>query len=135
MTKIVKVAAAAIVKDGKMLLTRRGSGEHAGRWELPGGKLEEDESAQEACLREIKEELDLNIAIKSKLTVLEYDYPSFHLSMDIFLCSLHDADTLSLSVHDSFAWADAALMDKLPWIEADLIVLPLLKEAVQTPGL
>lgn len=135
MTKIVKVAAAAIVKDGKMLLTRRRSGEYAGRWELPGGKLEAGETAQEACLREIKEELALNIAIKSELTVLEYDYPSFHLSMEIFLCSLHDADSLSLNVHDRFAWADAELMDKLPWLEADLSLLPLLKEVVQTSGL
>lgn len=130
MAKIVKVAAAAIVHQGKMLLTRRRSGEYAGRWELPGGKLEEGESAQQACLREIKEELNLNIAIIRKLDDLEYDYPSFHLSMEIFLCSLQDADTLSLSVHDRFAWADADLMDKLPWLEADLSVLPVLKAAL-----
>ena len=81
--KTVSVAAAAIFRDGKVLLCRRGRGELKGLWEFPGGKKEKGETAKEAAVREIREELRLDITPGRILCSVKYDYPAFHLDMDV----------------------------------------------------
>ena len=84
--KTIKVVAAIIIDNGKVFATQRGYGEFKDGWEFPGGKIEEGETAREAIVREIREELDTEIQVEELLDTVEYDYPKFHLSMDCFVC-------------------------------------------------
>lgn len=88
--KIIEVAAAIITKDNKYFLTQRGYGEFKDFWEFPGGKLELNETPEEACVREIKEELDADIKVIKNLGLVEYDYSSFYLKMHLILCTLEN---------------------------------------------
>ncbi|HCY72804.1 MAG TPA: 8-oxo-dGTP diphosphatase MutT, partial [Rikenellaceae bacterium] len=86
--KTIRVVAAIIVSEGKVFATQRGYGEFKDWWEFPGGKIEEGESAELALKREILEELDMQVHVGELVDTIEWDYPSFHLSMDCFLCTL-----------------------------------------------
>ena len=86
--KTIKVVAAIIIDNGKVFATQRGYGEFKDGWEFPGGKIEEGETAREAIVREIREELDTEIQVEELLDTVEYDYPKFHLSMDCFICTV-----------------------------------------------
>ena len=86
--KTIHVVAAIIREGEKLFATQRGYGEYKDKWEFPGGKVEENETPEDALIREIKEELEADIAITGYLMTVEYDYPSFHLSMDCFVASL-----------------------------------------------
>ena len=82
--KVIEVVAALIEKDNCVLATQRGYGEFKGMWEFPGGKIEENETREEALKREIKEEMNADIDVKDYLTTIEYDYPNFHLIMHTY---------------------------------------------------
>ena len=86
--KTIKVVAAVICDNmkekNKIFATARGYGELKGGWEFPGGKIEAGETPQEALKREIMEELDTEIKVGDLIDTIEYDYPTFHLSMDCF---------------------------------------------------
>ena len=86
--KTITVVAAIILDGGRILATQRGYGEYKDGWEFPGGKIEPGETPQQALVREIKEELDMEIAVGNFLTTVEYDYPAFHLSMQCFWCRI-----------------------------------------------
>ena len=86
--KTIKVVAAIIIDNRKVFATQRGYGEFKDGWEFPGGKIEEGETAREAIVREIREELDTEIQVEELLDTVEYDYPKFHLSMDCFICTV-----------------------------------------------
>ena len=89
--KTIDVVAAIIEKGDEILATQRGYGEFEGGWEFPGGKVEAGETPEQAIVREIKEELNADIAVKDFLVQVEHDYPTFHLSMKCYLCTLKDA--------------------------------------------
>ena len=106
--KTVRVVAAVIkaVNDKKepiIFATQRGYGEFKDGWEFPGGKIEEGETAREAIVREIREELDTEIQVEELLDTVEYDYPKFHLSMDCFICTVKSGD-LVLKEHEAAKW-------------------------------
>ena len=86
--KIIHVVAAVICDSiqtkHKIYATARGYGDYKGQWEFPGGNIEPGETPQQALKREIKEELDTEIAVLDKIGTIEYDYPAFHLSLDWF---------------------------------------------------
>ncbi len=82
--KTIRVVAAVIRDNDKIFATARGYGEFKGQWEFPGGKIEDGETPQEALVREIKEELTAEIEVEELIRTIEYDYPTFHLSMDCF---------------------------------------------------
>ena len=86
--RVVKVVAAVIRSGDKIFATARGYGDYKGWWEFPGGKIESGETPQQALIREIKEELDTYIEVGSLIGSVEYDYPTFHLSMDCFWCKV-----------------------------------------------
>ena len=86
--KTVNVVAAVICENGRVFATQRGYGENKDGWEFPGGKIEPGETPQQALAREIGEELDTRIAVGELLTVIEYDYPAFHLRMQCPYCLL-----------------------------------------------
>jgi 8-oxo-dGTP diphosphatase len=124
--KTVKVVAAIIVHEDEIFATQRGYGEFAGGWEFPGGKVEAGESPQEALIREIKEELDTEIEIGKLVDTVEYDYPTFHLSMDCFLCTIKSGD-LVLKEHSAAKWLTKETLDSVEWLPADLGLIGKLK--------
>lgn len=117
--KTKEVVAAIITKDGKYFATQRGYGVFAGGWEFPGGKMEPGETPQDALEREIKEELDADITVGELFETVEYDYPTFHLTMHCFLCKLV-SDHVVLLEHEAAKWLDPGELDSVDWLPADL---------------
>ena len=116
--KTIEVVAAIIHDNGKILATQRGYGEFKDGWEFPGGKIEPGETPQEALVREIKEELDIEIEVKDFLETVEYDYPEFHLSMDCFFCTIRSGE-LVLKEHEAAKWLTAETLESVEWLPAD----------------
>lgn len=129
--KTIRVVAAILVNNHSILATKRNYGEFNGLWEFPGGKVEPKESKEQALIREIKEELDIDIKINRYFTTVEYDYPKFHLIMDCYLCHTIDTSAIKLSVHDNMKWLDNNNIDSVQWLPADLpITQQLIKEKI-----
>ena len=101
--KKIEVVAAIIYKNGEYFATQRGYGEFEGMWEFPGGKIEPGESRESALRREIQEELGVDITIDEFLCTTNYDYPSFHLTMHCYICSI-EAGEIVLREHKSARW-------------------------------
>ena len=118
--KTIKVVAAVIKKQNKVFVTQRGYGEFKDGWEFPGGKIEQGETPQEALKREIKEELDAEIEVGKLIDIVEYDYPTFHLSMKCYWCSIIKG-TLELLEHDEAKWLNLNEKEMLSveWLPAD----------------
>ncbi len=117
--KTIEVVAAIITKDGKYFATQRGYGDFAGGWEFPGGKMETGEMPQDALVREIKEELDAEITVGELFETVEYDYPTFHLTMHCFLCELVSEHVVLLE-HEAAKWLSPEELDSVDWLPADL---------------
>ena len=124
--KTIKVAAAIIKKDNKILIASRKTGEFAGMFEFPGGKVEPGETSKQALIREIPEELETSINIDEFFMNVNYTYPTFILDMDCFICSLKD-EQITLNVHDSIKWITLDQQD-INWIPADIQIIEKLKE-------
>ena len=124
--KTIEVAAAIIVKDNKVFATQRGYGEFKDGWEFPGGKLEPGESAREALVREIREELDVDIKVGKLLETVEYDYPEFHLTMHCFICELL-SEEIVLKEHEDARWLKEEELDSVPWLPADITIIEKIK--------
>ena len=120
--KNIKVVAAVIKENGRFLATQRGYGEFKGMWEFPGGKIENGENPEEALDREIFEELEISLKNVEFLCTVEYTYPTFHLSMDCFLCEIA-AGQIKLTEHLSAAWLTIGEMDLMNWLPADVAVV------------
>ena len=127
--KTIRVAAAVIRKGDKIFATQRGYGELKGGWEFPGGKIEDGETPQEALKREIEEELDTEILVGELIDTIEYDYPTFHLSMDCFWCEIVEG-RLVLKEHEAARWLDRKTMDDVEWLPADVTLVGKIKEAL-----
>jgi 8-oxo-dGTP diphosphatase len=123
--KTVHVAAAIIRHEGRILATQRGYGDFKDWWEFPGGKVEPGETAQDALVREIREELDALIGITRHVIDVEYDYPTFHLNMSCWLCTLESG--ITLVEHEAARWLDAASVDTVSWLPADTGVIDAIK--------
>ena len=124
--KTIHVVAAIIREGERLFATQRGYGEYKDKWEFPGGKVEENETPEDALIREIKEELDADITVSGFLTTVEYDYPEFHLSMDCFLAELKDGSSLSLKEHEAAKWLSKDELGSVDWLPADLTIIRLL---------
>ena len=120
--KRIDVVAAIIVRDGAVLATQRGYGEFEGWWEFPGGKVDAGETPEQALVREIREELNASITVERYLCSAEHDYDTFHLSMRCYVCALED-DTFELLEHHAAKWLDAAHLDDVNWLPADIQVI------------
>ena len=121
--KSVEVVAAIIEKEGKYFATQRGYGDFKDGWEFPGGKIEAGESPEQALVREIREELDTEIRVERLLRTVEWDYPTFHLSMDCFICKIESGD-LHLREHEAARWLDLEHLNDVDWLPADLQLIP-----------
>ena len=122
--KTIKVVAAvikAVNTNGEDIIfaTQRGYGEFKDGWEFPGGKIEEGETPQEALKREIMEELDTEISVGELIDTIEYDYPTFHLSMDCFWCEVIKGNLVLKEAEDA-KWLKKNELDKVDWLPADV---------------
>lgn len=125
--KTINVVAAIIKKDNKIFATQRGYGEFKGEWEFPGGKIEQGETPQQALEREIREELDADITVGGLLETIEYDYPSFHLSMQCFWCELVH-DNIVLKEHEAARWLTKETLFDVDWLPADITLVKKIEE-------
>ena len=120
--KKIEVVAAILHRDGAYFATQRGCGEFEGKWEFPGGKIEPGESSEDALKREIQEELGIDITIDEFSCTTNYNYPSFHLTMHCYLCSVASGD-IELREHKSACWLTAETLDSVEWLPADKEVI------------
>ena len=120
--KHIEVVAAIIRRGNEIFATQRGYGEFKDWWEFPGGKIEPGESPQQALVREIREELDATIEVGELLQTVEWDYPTFHLTMHCFWCKL-TCEALHLNEHEAASWLDREHLRSVKWLPADYGIL------------
>lgn len=125
--KTIRVVAAIIKAQNEagepiIFATQRGYGDFKGGWEFPGGKIEAGETPQEALVREIKEELETDIVVGDLIDTIEYDYPTFHLSMDCFWAEIVSGD-LVLKEHEAAKWLTKDELDSVEWLPADITLI------------
>ena len=132
--KTIRVVAAvikAINENGESIIfaTQIGYGDFKGGWEFPGGKIEPGETPQEALKREIMEELDTEISVGELIDTVEYDYPTFHLSMDCFWCEIVKGD-LILKEHEAAKWLDKESLYNVDWLPADVSLISIISKMI-----
>lgn len=135
--KTLLVVAAALINDNdEILLAQRPEGKAlAGQWEFPGGKVEANESPEEALTRELKEELDIEVEKKDlePLWFLSHDYTKefkFHLLMPVYACRIWKGTPKAVQ-HQSIIWELPREMHRLGMIEADTALVDLLSDYIQ----
>lgn len=127
--KTVRVVAAVIRDGDRIFATARGYGEYKGWWEFPGGKIEAGETPEEALVREIREELDTEIRVGKLIDTIEYDYPTFHLSMDCFWAEVV-AGRLVLKEAEDARWLTKETLESVQWLPADASLIEHIKASI-----
>lgn len=131
--KTIKVVAAVICdsfeRPTQIFATAKGYGEFKGQWEFPGGKIEYKETPQQALIREIQEELDVNIEVGKLIDAIEYDYPTFHLSMDCFWCRIISGEIV-LKEAEAARWLNKENLYSVDWLPADMGLIKKLQNSL-----
>lgn len=124
--KTIKVVAAVICnslkEEKRIFATAKGYGEFKGQWEFPGGKVEVGETPKQALVREIKEELEIDIKVGDLIDTIKYDYPTFHLSMDCFWCEIIQGE-LKLVEAEAARWLTKEELYDVQWLPADISLI------------
>lgn len=117
--KRIEVTCAIIMKENNILACRRGSDtEHAHEWEFPGGKVEPFETAEACLVRELKEELNIEVEISERLKSVEYDYTLKNIELIPFLCEIVKGTPTPLE-HSKICWLPVYDFEELEWSAAD----------------
>jgi 8-oxo-dGTP diphosphatase len=130
--KTIEVVAAVIQHQNKILAVQRGPAKYAyisEKWEFPGGKMEAGETEKQTIIREIREELDMQIAVKAKLLTVEHTYPDFHLTMHTYLCETEQSEPI-LTEHLGFRWLSMDELEEIDWAGADVPIVEVLQQTV-----
>ena len=134
MMQIIKVVAAIICDDmekkNRIFATARGYGDLKGGWEFPGGKVEAGEKPKQARKREIMEELNTEITVGELIDTIEYDYPTFHLSMDCFWAEVVSGQ-LELKEAEAAKWLTKDQLDSVAWLPADVTLIDKIRECMK----
>lgn len=117
-------------EKNKIFATARGYGELKGGWEFPGGKVELGETPQQALIREIIEELDTEIKVGELIDTVEYDYPTFHLSMDCFWAEVKEGH-LELKEAEAAKWLTKDQLDSIDWLPADILLIDQIRKCMK----
>lgn len=129
--KTIKVVAAIICNDmerkNRIFATARGYGDLKGGWEFPGGKVEPGETPQQALKREIMEELSTEIKVGELIDTIEYDYPTFHLSMDCFWAEVITGQ-LELKEAEAAKWLTKDQLESVAWLPADITLIDKIRQ-------
>lgn len=131
--KQVTVSGAVILRTNtetnqkEVFVTQRGYGDYKDGWEIPGGKLESGETPEECIVREIREELATEVRAERILGVVDYDYPSFHLTMHCILCTIVSGK-LQLLEHEAAKWVNKETLRSVDWLPADQLILDKIEE-------
>lgn len=127
---MIEVTCAIIQQQGKILATKRSHGMHlAGQWEFPGGKIEEGETGEACIVREILEELNINVRVKRKFIPISHQYPDKEILLIPFLCEIMSGE-IRLREHDEFRWVGKEDILQLNWAAADMELI-----LVNQPGI
>jgi 8-oxo-dGTP diphosphatase len=131
MKKQINVVA-AIIQDGDRYLCaqRKDHGELAKKWEFPGGKIEIGESNQQALVREIKEELNLDINVNELIGTVNHEYQSFYLVMTCYKCSIISGEIILVD-HLDFQWLSVKEMRSYDFAAADVPIFDKLGLAIK----
>lgn len=117
---------AVILDDDRIFCTQRGPGSLAGYWEFPGGKIEGDETPEDALTREIREELSCVIAVGDPVTTATYEYDFAVVTMTTYRCT-PVAGTPTLSEHTDAKWLLPSELDSVEWAPLDIPTVRLLQ--------
>lgn len=129
--KKIEVVAAVIEKDNKIFCAQRNSeGALGGKWEFPGGKIESGEGREEALIRELREELEIDVEIKKHVMTVEHQYPNFFIVMHAFQCSIKCGEIM-LKEHQDSCWLKREELDQLDWAEADIPIYKKIQEVFE----
>jgi A/G-specific adenine glycosylase len=128
---LYRIAVGVVFKKGRVLITRRkDDGLLGGLWEFPGGKIRNGEKPEAACIREIKEEVNLNVGIDTHLCKVNHAYTHFKILMDVFCCA-YAAGRVKLKGPVDFRWIRLDKLEAYPLPRANHKFLPQLKEWYQ----
>lgn len=129
--KVVLVAACALIDpDGRVLIARRPPGKAMeGLWEFPGGKVEAGESPEAALIRELKEELGIDVKepCLAPFTFASHAYSDFHLLMPLYVCRRWDG-TPAAKEHAALKWVRPRELTQYPMPPADIPLIPMLRD-------
>lgn len=126
-----RIATGVIHRKGKLLITRRkNEGLLGGLWEFPGGKIEAGETPEQACRREIEEEVNLSVEVVSHLARIKHAYSHFRIVMDVFLCE-YQAGDVQLRGATDFRWILPHEMEKYPFPGANRKFIPLIQDGLK----
>ena len=119
-----EAVAAVIIHEGKILCVQKGIGKHAYdslKYEFPGGKIEKEETEEQAVIREVKEELNMDITVSHKLMTVDHQYPDLHISMHAFICNCKEAK-VTLTEHVDYQWLFPKELSRLDWADAEIAI-------------
>ncbi len=125
---LIEVSCALIMDGDRVLVTQRSElMPHPLKWEFPGGKLKAGETPEGCIVREIREELDVEISVIQLLPSVKHEYSDSAIKLIPFVCTIRKGE-IHLSQHRTYRWVHDSELDEIDWLEADVEVLALLRK-------